>query len=127
VIDYTREDFARSGERYDVLFDVAGSRSWSDYRRVLKPNATCVVVGAPKGRPLRHIAKMLVAGRLRGSQKAVFFVAKLTKADLQVLAELLASGKVKSVVDRRYDLSDAADAFRYLGEGHAQGKIVVTM
>ena len=127
VIDYTREDFTREDERYDVIFDVAGNRTWADFRRVLKPHATLVVVGAPKSHPVRHIAKMLLAGRLRGSQKVVFFVAKLNKADLKVLSELLESGKVKSIIDRSYDAKDVADAFRYLGEGHAQGKIVVTV
>jgi NADPH:quinone reductase-like Zn-dependent oxidoreductase len=127
VVDYTREDFTRSGERYRVLFDVAGSRSWSDYRRVLEPDGILVVVGAPRSHPLRHVVKMLLAGRFRGSQKTVFFVAKITQADLDVLRELVESGQVKSVVDRRYELPDIAEAYRYLGAGHAQGKIVVTL
>ena len=127
VIDYTREDFTRSGQRYDVIFDVAGSRSWSNCRRVLAPDGVFVVVGAPSSHPLRHVAKMLLAGKLPGSQKVVFFVAKITQADLNALKELVESGKVKSVIDRRYDLADIADAYRYLGEGHAQGKVVVTV
>ncbi len=131
VIDYTREDFTRSDRRYDLLFDGAGSKSWSECRRVLKPHAILVVVGAPKGNrvtgPLGHIGRMLLAGRLRGSQKAVFFIAKLNKADMEILRELLESGKVKTIVDKRYELSQAADAFRYLGEGHAQGKVVITV
>ena len=126
VVDYTGEDFTRTEERYDAMFDVAGNRSWSDCRRVLKPHATFVIVGAPKSHPLRHVAKMLIAGRLRGSQKTVFFLAKIRKADLDVLRGLLESGQVKPVVDRVYELSDIADAYRYLGEGHAQGKVVVT-
>jgi NADPH:quinone reductase-like Zn-dependent oxidoreductase len=130
VVDYTREDFTRSDRRYDLLFDVAGSRSWSACRRVLNPKATFVVVGAPKGSrllgPLGRIAKLLLAG-LPSSRKVVFFIAKFNKADLEVLRELLESGKVIPVVDRRYELREAADALRYLEEGHAQGKIVLTM
>jgi NADPH:quinone reductase-like Zn-dependent oxidoreductase len=130
VVDYTREDFTRSDRRYDLLFDVAGSRSWSACRRVLNPKATFVVVGAPKGGrllgPLGRIAKLRLAG-LPSSRKVVFFIAKFNKADLEVLRELLESGKVTPVVDRRYELREAADALRYLEEGHAQGKIVLTM
>jgi NADPH:quinone reductase-like Zn-dependent oxidoreductase len=130
VIDYTKEDFTRSGRRYDVLFDNAGSRSWSACRRVLEPHATLVIVGAPKGGPvlgpLRHIGRMRLAS-IRGSQKAVFFIAKFNKPDLHVLRELVESGRVTPVIEKRYELSDVADAFRYMGEGHARGKIVVSM
>jgi NADPH:quinone reductase-like Zn-dependent oxidoreductase len=130
VIDYTHEDFTLSDRRYDLMFDVAGSRSWSACRRVLDPQATLVIVGAPKGNrlmgPLSHIVKVRLAA-LRGSQKAVFFIAKFNKPDLVVLQELLEAGKVTPVVDRRYELSEIADAFRYLGEGHAQGKVVLTV
>ena len=130
VIDYTREDFTRSDQHYDLILDVAGSKSWSQCRRVLKPGATLVVVGAPKGNallgPLSHIAKVRLAS-LRSSQKVVFFMAKINQADMMVLRELLESGKVKPVIDRCYELSQMADAFRYLGEGHAQGKIVLTL
>jgi NADPH:quinone reductase-like Zn-dependent oxidoreductase len=130
VVDYTREDFTRSDRRYDLLLDVAGSRSWSELRRVLTPQATVVIVGAQKRKvlgPIGHIVRLRAASLLRGSQKAVFFIAKTNRADMEILRELLESGKVKPVVDRRYDLADTADAFRYLGEGHAQGKIVVTL
>jgi NADPH:quinone reductase-like Zn-dependent oxidoreductase len=128
VIDYTREDFTRSGERYDVILDVSGTKSWSRYRRVLKPHATLVIVGAPKTNsllgPLGHIARVRLAS-WRGNQKAVFFVAKLNREDMAVLRELLESGKVKPVVEKRYELGDVDDALRYLGEGHAQGKLVI--
>lgn len=130
VVDYTREDFTRSDRRYDLLLDVAGSRSWSECRRVLNPHATLVIVGAPKGSrllgPLSHVVKVRLAA-LRSSQKAVFFVAKFNPADMVVLRDLLAAGAVTPVIDTRYELSDIADAFRYLGEGHAQGKIVITV
>ncbi len=130
VVDYTQEDFTRSDRRYDLMLDVAGSRSWSECRRVLNPQATLVIIGAPKGGrlmgPLSHIIKVRLAA-VRSSRKAVFFIANLNKQDLEVLGELLEAGKVTPVIDRRYELSDVADAFRYLGEGHAQGKIVVTV
>ncbi len=130
VIDYTREDFTRSDRRYDLMLDVAGSRSWSECRRVLNPQATLVIVGAPKGNrlfgPLSHIVKVRLAA-LRSSQKVVFFIAKFNKPDMVVLGELLEAGKVTPVIDRRYKLSDIADAFRYMGEGHARGKVVITM
>ncbi len=130
VIDYTREDFTRSGRRYDLLLDVAGTRSWSEYKRVLTPRARHVIVGAPKGTrllgPLTHMAKLRLAS-VGSSRKVAVFIAKLNRADLEVLRELLEAGKVTPVVDRRFELGETADAFRYLGEGHARGKIVVTM
>jgi NADPH:quinone reductase-like Zn-dependent oxidoreductase len=130
VIDYTREDFTRSDRRYDLMLDVAGSRSWSECRRVLEPQATLVIVGAPKGSrlmgPLSHMVKVRLAA-VRSSRKVVFFIAKFNKADMEVLRELLEAGKVTPVIDRRYELSEIADAFRYMGEGHAQGKIVLTV
>jgi NADPH:quinone reductase-like Zn-dependent oxidoreductase len=130
VIDYTREDFTPSDRRYDLMLDIAGGRSWSECRRVLDPKATLVIVGAPKGTrllgPLSHMLKLRLAA-LRSSQKVVFFVAKFNKADMLALQELLEAGKVTPVIYRQFALSEIADAMRYLGEGHARGKIVVTM
>jgi NADPH:quinone reductase-like Zn-dependent oxidoreductase len=130
VIDYTREDFTRSGRRYDLLLDIAGSKSWSACRRVLAPDATLVIVGAHRRNrllgPIGHIVRLRLAS-LRGSQKAVFFIAKTNRADMELLRGLIEAGQVKPVVDRRYELSQTADAFRYLGEGHARGKVVVTV
>jgi NADPH:quinone reductase-like Zn-dependent oxidoreductase len=130
VVDYTREDFTRNGRRYDVLFDVAGSRSWRECTRVLESRGTLVLVGAPKGTRLLGPLGRIVRIRLRAMlarRKAVFFVAKLPKADLEVLRELLESGKVKPVVEQTYPLEQVADAVRHLGDGHARGKIVVTV
>ena len=130
VIDYTREDFTHSERRYDLLLDVAGGKSWSQLRRVLTQDATVVIVGAQKRRlvgPIGHIVRLRVASLLRGSQKAVFFIAKTNRADMEILRELLETGNVKPVVDRRYGLAETADAFRYLGEGHARGKVIVTV
>lgn len=128
VVDYTREDFTRSGRRHDVLFDVAGSRSWRACARVLEPDATVLLVGGPKANrllgPIGHMAAMKL-GALRGRRKATFFLAKFEQGDLATLGELLESGKVKSVVERRYELAEVADALRHLGEGHARGKLVL--
>lgn len=130
VIDYTKEEFTHSGRRYDLILDVAGSKSWSEYKRVLKPNTTLVIVGAPKGNsfigPLGHILKVRLSS-LTSRQKAVFFIAKTNRTDMMVLREFLESGKVVPVVDRCYEMSEIAKAFWYLGEGHAQGKIVITI
>jgi NADPH:quinone reductase-like Zn-dependent oxidoreductase len=130
VFDYTADDFTLRDERYDLLLDVNGTRSFSEYRRVLEPDARIVIVGAPKGNrvigPLGHVIKVKL-GSVGRSQKVGFFVAKLTREDLVVLSELAESGKVTPVIDRRYPLGEVADAMRYLGEGHARGKIVVTV
>lgn len=130
VCDYTQEDFTRSGERHDVMLDIAGSRPFSELRRALKPDATIVVVGAPmstKGLgPLKHIIGTRLASIGR-SQTVTNFVAKVKKDDLAFLSELLEAGTVKAVVDRRYELSRVPDALRYLGTTHARGKVVLTM
>ena len=129
VVDYTQEDFTRSGERHELMLDVCGSRRLSELRRVLTRDATVVLVGArmsAKGLgPLPHLVATRLASVLR-SQTVSMFLAKITKEDLAVLGELLESGKVKPVIDRRFELSALPDALRYLGEGHARGKIVVT-
>jgi NADPH:quinone reductase-like Zn-dependent oxidoreductase len=130
VVDYTQEDFTRSGERHDLMLDIAGSRPFLEFRRVLTPKATVVAVGAPMSArglgPLKHIIGTRVTS-LGRSQSVVNFVAKITKEDLAFMSEQLAAGTVKSVIDRRYELSRLPDALRYLGEGHARGKIVITV
>ncbi len=130
VVDYAQEDFTRGDRRYDLLLDVAGSRSFSECKRVLEPHGRVVVVGGPKGTralgPLGHIVAMRM-GSVGASQVVTFFLAKIERDDLELLRELLETGSVRSVVDRRYELSEVADAFSYLGEGHARGKIVLTV
>jgi len=130
VFDYTREDFTRSGGRYDLLFDNAGSRSWRACARVLAPEARVLLVGGPMRNrflgPLGHIAAMRLAS-LPSKRKACFFVAKLNPEDLDILRSLLDERQITPVIDRRYELGETADAFRYMGEGHAQGKIVLSM
>lgn len=128
VIDYTKEDFTRCDRRFDLLLDVAGTRSWSEYKRVLTPEARFVIVGAPKGNPiigpLAHVLKIRL-GALGASQNISFFVAQFTRKDLDVLRDLVEAGKVKPFVEKTYPLHQVADAMRYLGSGHAQGKIVL--
>jgi NADPH:quinone reductase-like Zn-dependent oxidoreductase len=129
VFDYTKEDFTRTGRQYDLLLDIVGSRSWSEYSRVLKPDATVVIVGGPRTPligPLSHVIRMRLAS-LGSSRKVVFFVASFKQEDFMVLKDLLESGKVKPFVERTYPLAQITEAMRYLGTGHAQGKIVVTL
>ena len=130
VIDYTQEDFTLSEQRYDLLLDIAGNRSWRELRRVLADRARLVVVGGPKTNrwigPLGHLAGMRLASTGR-SQTVVPFLAKMNKADLVDLRELLEAGAVKPVIDRRYPLSETPEALAYLGEGHARGKVVITV
>ncbi len=128
VIDYTREDFTRSNERYDVLFDVAGSRRWSECARVLEPEGVLVMAGVPMADsvlgPIPHIVRMRL-GAMLARRRAVNFVARVTKEDLEVLRDLLDEGKLHPVVERRFDLEETADAYALMGQGHAQGKLVV--
>jgi NADPH:quinone reductase-like Zn-dependent oxidoreductase len=128
VVDYTREDFTRGDERYHLLVDIAGTRPFSHLRRVLERDAIVVVVGGPRKDRLLGPLGHVISSRLRSlftSQKATFFIAKLVKADLETLRELLETGKLTSVVDRRFPLAEAGEALRYMGEDHPRGKVVI--
>jgi NADPH:quinone reductase-like Zn-dependent oxidoreductase len=128
VIDYTREDFAASGRRYDVVFDIGSNRPLADGRRALVPEGRLVLVGAPKG--LRAIAwRMLGARLLAGarSRRVVPFLARANQADLVVLKEMAETGTLSPVIDRRYPLGEAPDAVRYVGTGAARGKVVISV
>jgi NADPH:quinone reductase-like Zn-dependent oxidoreductase len=129
VIDYSREDFTRGGRRYDLMLDIAGSKSWRQCKRVLTSNARLVVIGGegnPLVGPLGHIGATWLAA-LPGDRSATFFIADLNRPDLEFLGELLESGLVKPVVEKRYELAEVAEALRYMGEGHARGKLVITI
>jgi NADPH:quinone reductase-like Zn-dependent oxidoreductase len=128
VIDYTREDFTRSGQRYDLILDVAASRSLPACRRALAPNGTLVLVGA-RGGLVRILSRLLTAIALSRltSHKMLPFLAKNSKEDLLVLKELIETGKVRPVIDRTYPLSETAEAIRYVEQGHARGKVVITV
>ncbi len=130
VIDYTREDFTRSGQRYDLLFDLVGNHSLSECRRALNPSGVYLAsFGQPEHRwlgPFAHLVKMAVLSRLV-SQRLVSFTTKRTRAVLLDLKELIEAGKLTPVIDRTYSLSEAAEAMTYLEAGHARGKVVITV
>lgn len=128
VIDYTKTDFTRNGKQYDLLFDIAGNRTWKEYKQVLKPNASFIIVGAPKGNkvlgPLARIFNLKLAS-MGASQKVIFFIAQFNRPDLDILRELVENGQVKPVVEKVYPLTKAVDAMNHLGTGHARGKIIL--
>lgn len=128
VVDYTQQDFTNSGERYEVVLDTVGSRPLSALKRVLSSDGVYIGVGGPKT-TIRLLSRMLRMAliSLAGQQKMVSMLAKQTKEDLEVLREMLESGQLTPVIDRSYELSEAETALRHLGEGHAQGKTVITM
>jgi NADPH:quinone reductase-like Zn-dependent oxidoreductase len=126
VIDYSQVDFARSGQRYDLILAANAHHSVFDYRRALSPGGIYVAAG---GGVVRILEALLLGPWLSliGRRKIGFFLANINQRDLAFLQDLLESGKIVPVIDRRYPLSDAAGALRYLAEGHAQGKIVLTV
>ncbi len=131
VIDYTREDFTKSGKLYDLILQVNGYRSIYEYRRALSPKGTYVLVGMDKS---HMFPSMFQAGALgpmisrdQGQKFGFMGIAKINQQDLLVLKELLETGKIISVIDRCYSLNETAEAFRYLSDGHARGKVVITV
>ena len=129
VIDYTQEDFTKGTQRYDLIFDCVGNHSLSACRRVLNPNGICVIAGVATSKVrifLTRALKALVLSRFV-SQKFVMFIARLSKEDLTIMRELMKAGKVTPVIDKRYSLSEVPEAIRYLEEGHARGKVVITL
>jgi NADPH:quinone reductase-like Zn-dependent oxidoreductase len=133
VIDYTTTDFTKDGSHYDVVLDVAGSRRFSEYDEILNRDGTFVAVGVSsvmhgRGgmfRVLRHLGGMRVRA-LRSGPKVVLYVAKMNRPDLEFLAEMLADGRVKPVIDRRYKLDQIVEAFHYLDLGHSRGKLLIS-
>ena len=134
VIDYTNEDFTRGPRHYDLVIDIAGNHSLSACRRVMKPDATFVGTGAAgvqhttggSFRAFGHFIGTKITSVTSGRQRVVsLFIASLNTDDLEFLAELLASGKVVPVVDRRYDLSSVVEALRYMDAGHARAKVAI--
>jgi NADPH:quinone reductase-like Zn-dependent oxidoreductase len=126
VIDYTQEDFTQNGHRYDLIIAANGYHSISDYKRVLTPKGTYVMTGGSGA----QLSEAMLQGRwisMTGSQKMGNLLAKPNNADLAFTKQLLEAGKVVPVIDRRYPLSDVPHALRYLEEGHAQGKVVITV
>jgi NADPH:quinone reductase-like Zn-dependent oxidoreductase len=126
VIDYKREDFTKSGQRYDLILGANAHHSIFDYRRALNPGGIYVIVGGGLARIFQSILLAPFLSRI-GNKKTCFFIANINQKDLVFLKELFEAGKVVSAIDKRYPLSGAAEGFRYLEEGHAQGKIVITV
>jgi NADPH:quinone reductase-like Zn-dependent oxidoreductase len=126
VIDYTREDFTKSGQRYDLILAANAHHSIFDYSRALSQNGIYVMAGGGGLQALQAVLLGPLLSRI-GNKKFRFFIAKIDQKDLVFLKDLLEAGKVVPVIDRRYPLSDAAEALRYLAEGHAKGKIVLTV
>jgi NADPH:quinone reductase-like Zn-dependent oxidoreductase len=132
VIDYTKEDFTKSNERYDVILDNVGTQPLSGFRRVLKPQGICVMIGGggpndgnwvgPMSRPIK--AKLMSPFI---DQKMGMMMAQGNKADLNILADLMQSGKVTPVIDRTYPLSEIREAIRYLETGRARGKVIIAV
>jgi NADPH:quinone reductase-like Zn-dependent oxidoreductase len=129
VIDYTREDIADGDRRYDAIIDIAGNRRLSDLRRALTPTGTLVITGGSGGPWLMGLDRNLRASLLSPfvRQKLVAFVARLRQSDLTALRDLIESGAVTPAVDRSYPLSETAAAVRHLADGHARGKVVVSI
>jgi NADPH:quinone reductase-like Zn-dependent oxidoreductase len=128
VVDYTKEDFTRRGQSYDVLFDLGANRSFSDCRRSLAPNGTHVLAGAGDG--LWPILSRLIKAQLLariGRRRVGAFMARGNYEDLATLAELAEAGTLTPVIDRRYPLSEVPDALRYVGTRGARGKVVITV
>ncbi len=126
VIDYTQEDFTRSGLRYDLILGANAHHSIFDYRRVLSRNGIFVMAGGGLARILQAVSLGPLLSRI-GNKKMRFFIAKMNGRDLRILKDLLEAGKIVPVIDRRYPLGEVADALRYREEGHAQGKVVITI
>jgi NADPH:quinone reductase-like Zn-dependent oxidoreductase len=126
VIDYAQENFTQNPQRYDIILAANGYHSIFEYKRALKPEGIYVMAGGA----FAQMAQALILGALvsrGGEQKMGAMSAKISQKDLILIKELLETGKIKAVIDRRYRLSQTADALRYLGEGHARGKIVITI
>ena len=129
VIDYTQENYTDNGQRYDLIIDNVGNHSLLANRRALNPEGIFVIIGGPKGNwlgPLMSPIKALMLSPFVG-QDFVMVLAKMSKEDLAILGDLMQAGKVIPVIDRRYQLSEIPAAIRYSEEGHARGKIVITL
>ncbi|HKF36450.1 MAG TPA: NAD(P)-dependent alcohol dehydrogenase [Ktedonobacteraceae bacterium] len=128
VIDYTQEDFTRNGQHYDLIYDAVGNRCVSDYKRALNPKGTCVIAGFSS---LPRLFEHMILGPLRsktGSKKVgLMGTAKMNQKDLVYVKELVEAGKVVPVIERRYPLRETAEAIGHLEEGHARGKVVITV
>src|SRR6267142_4828457 len=133
VVDYTKEDFTKTDQRYDLIFDLVGNHSFSERRRILNQNGICVMAGIG-GAGWHDGMAMRLAGELNAyvrsrfvSQKFITYISQFNKQDMTLLADLMQSGKITPVIDRTYKLNQTADALRYLEQGHARGKVVINL
>ena len=127
VIDYTKEDFTKNEQHYDLICDIASAHSPSSYKRIMNPNGICVIVGF-RDKVINRLIYFVIRKRFStGDKKFKFFVAKSNQEDLDFMKELMEAGKITPVIDRRYQLSETPQAIKYLGEGKARGKIVITV
>jgi NADPH:quinone reductase-like Zn-dependent oxidoreductase len=129
VVDYTREDFTRSGERYDIVLDCVGNRSLMACRRVLGPKGNYVAAGGNAGRWMVGVMLSMITSRVMsfGSRKLLSLLANINKDDLELVGGLIATGKVTPVIDRCYTLTEVPVAIGYLEAGHARGKVLVSL
>jgi NADPH:quinone reductase-like Zn-dependent oxidoreductase len=131
VIDYTQEDFTRNGQRYDLILAVNGYQPIFAYRRALRPTGRFVLIGGSKDHIYQAMLQALVLGpvlsRKTGQKLGLMGIAKMNQEDLVFVKELIEDGKVVPVIESRYPLRETAEALRYLGEGHARGKVVITV
>jgi len=128
VIDYTREDFTKNGQRYDLICDAVGNRSVSDYKRALRPQGTCIIIGfTTLSRLFGHVVLGPLLSMTGNKKIGLMGLAKPNQKDLAFVKELLEAGKVVPVIDRRYPLSETAEAIRYLEKRHARGKVIITV
>jgi NADPH:quinone reductase-like Zn-dependent oxidoreductase len=130
VIDYTQQDFTTSNHRYDLILDCVGNHSFSECRRVLSRDGRYIRIGAPHDASMILLLAEMIKDVLLSvfiSQKTVPFIAKSSQDDLTLLGELIATGKLQPVIGDRYSLSDAANAVRQVEEGHARGKVIITL
>ena len=122
VIDYAQEDVTKNGQRYDLIFDVAAYRSISEYKRILSSGGIYVLAGGSIARIFQLMLKSMT-----GVKNMRLVVANVNQKDLLIIRELLRAGKVRSIIDKRYPLSETVEALRYLEEGHARGKVVISV
>ncbi len=128
VIDYTKKDFTAGARKYDFILDAVGNRSVGDYKRALTENGHCVIAGfTTLGRLFQHMIWGALSSSKSGKSVGLMGTAQPNKKDLNLLKELLESGKIKTVIDRVYRLEETAEAIRYLETGHARGKVVMTV
>src|SRR5262245_31424405 len=128
VVDYTREDFTKNGQLYDLIYDAVGNRSVSDYKRALSPQGICVIAGfTTLPRLVEHIVLGPLMSKAGRKQIGLQGLAATHKQDLLVIKEFLEAGKVVPVIDRCYRLREVPEAIRYLEQGHARGKVVITL